>query len=213
MESPIRRDLIPEGIEIIETFLRTADGVMPRLERHVGRMCLAAGRLNFSYSASEAREMAAQISSNVALRCRFALTRKGLSLTTSPATVAVASWKVMMSKDAIDEKDIWRGLKTSQRAIYDQARADMPSGIDEVLFLNTRGAVAEGAITNIFVKDDKGMLLTPPVSAGALPGVLRADLLAADQAKVARLSLRDLTESKIFCGNSLRGLIPAELVL
>ncbi|MGB1236737.1 MAG: aminotransferase class IV, partial [Pseudomonadales bacterium] len=42
-----------------------------------------------------------------------------------------------------------------------------------MIFLNSRGYVAEGTITNVFVEDDAGILLTPAVSAGALPGILR----------------------------------------
>ena len=36
--------------------------------------------------------------------------------------------------------------------------------------------VAEGARSNVFVERD-GCLLTPPLSSGALPGVLRGELL------------------------------------
>jgi hypothetical protein len=48
--------------------------------------------------------------------------------------------------------------------------------------LNECGEVAEGARSNIFVERD-GVLLTPPIESGALPGVLRADLLARGQAR------------------------------
>ncbi|MGB5008758.1 MAG: aminotransferase class IV, partial [Candidatus Dechloromonas phosphoritropha] len=47
------------------------------------------------------------------------------------------------------------------------------------MFLNERGEVAEGARSNVFVGRD-GTLLTPSLSSsGCLPGVLRAELLAA----------------------------------
>ena len=39
---------------------------------------------------------------------------------------------------------------------YDAARAALPAGIDEGLFLNERGEVCEGTITNVFVDSAKG---------------------------------------------------------
>lgn len=209
MESPLRRDLIPENLEVIETFGRLATGEMPRLERHIGRMCLTARKLGFDFSAPKAREIAAGISGDVAMRCRFSLTAQGLTLTTAPICQTMTSWKVMMSDVALDEKSLWRSMKTSQRQIYDTARANLPGGVDEMIFLNSRGNVAEGTITNIFVLDDDGILLTPPVSSGALPGILRAELLAENKAKVARLGVADLEQGRLYCGNSLRGLIKA----
>jgi len=211
VESPLRRDMIPEDLEIIETFGRTPDRDMPRLDRHIGRMCLTARKLGFDFDAQQARDMAAGISGDVALRCRFSLTVKGLTLKVVPAAATVASWQVALSDVSLDETDVWRGMKTSQRGVYDHARATMPDGVDEMVFLNRRGDVAEGTITNVFVADMSGMLLTPPVSAGALPGVLRAELLALGKAKVARLSASDLRDGMLYCGNSLRGLIAAEL--
>lgn len=47
---------------------------------------------------------------------------------------------------------------------------------DEAILLNTASMVADGAVSNVFmVKDNQ--VITPPVSDGALPGVVRAVLL------------------------------------
>ena len=56
------------------------------------------------------------------------------------------------------------------------------------------------------------MLLTPPLTSGLLPGVLRAELIRERKARGEVLQLDDLRHRKLFVGNSLRGLIPAELV-
>jgi para-aminobenzoate synthetase/4-amino-4-deoxychorismate lyase len=56
----------------------------------------------------------------------------------------------------------------------------------------------------------RGVLLTPPLASGALPGVLREDLLAAGQAVEAVLWPDDLTHGFLL-GNALRGLIPVRL--
>lgn len=50
------------------------------------------------------------------------------------------------------------------------------AGANEAILLNTRGFVAEGNASNVFVvRGDR--LLTPPVSSGALPGVAREAVL------------------------------------
>ena len=69
--------------------------------------------------------------------------------------------------------------------------------------------LTEGSFTSLFVERD-GILLTPPLSLGLLPGVLRATLLAENKAVEANLAIDDLQDG-FFIGNSLRGLIPATL--
>ncbi|WP_332116173.1 aminotransferase class IV [Azorhizobium caulinodans] len=51
------------------------------------------------------------------------------------------------------------------------------AGCDDALLLNTQGRLAESTIANLFVQRD-GQLLTPPLSEGALPGVMRAEVVA-----------------------------------
>jgi para-aminobenzoate synthetase/4-amino-4-deoxychorismate lyase len=50
------------------------------------------------------------------------------------------------------------------------------------------------------------MLLTPPLEAGLLPGVLRAELIAEGKAREAPLT-PDALDGEVWLGNSLRGLI------
>jgi len=52
----------------------------------------------------------------------------------------------------------------------------MSQGYDEAILLNTASNVADGSISNIFMVKDH-QIFTPPVTDGALPGVVRAILL------------------------------------
>jgi len=57
------------------------------------------------------------------------------------------------------------------------ARAEArESGADEALFLNTAGFLTEASVSNLFLVRE-GQVLTPPVSAGLLPGITRAVVL------------------------------------
>jgi 4-amino-4-deoxychorismate lyase len=87
----------------------------------------------------------------------------------------------------------------------------LPVGIDEAIFLNERDELCEGTITNLFLERDDGVLLTPPVSSGCLPGVLRRALLDDGRAQEAVLRPDDLIGQRFYMGNSLRGLIAAEV--
>ena len=49
-------------------------------------------------------------------------------------------------------------------------------GADEAILLNTRGFVAEGSASNVFLVQ-QGSLLTPGVESGALPGITRRVVL------------------------------------
>lgn len=64
-------------------------------------------------------------------------------------------------------------------------------GAAAALLLNTRGRVAEGAIANIFARVG-GRLVTPPVGEGALPGIMRAAVMALGDVFEAPLTEADL---------------------
>ncbi|MBU6472457.1 MAG: aminotransferase class IV, partial [Alphaproteobacteria bacterium] len=67
----------------------------------------------------------------------------------------------------------------------------------------------EGARSNVFVRID-GVLYTPPLSAGALDGCLRRELIDTGQCRECTLLPADLARADaVFFGNSLRGLVPA----
>ncbi|NKB43618.1 MAG: 2-keto-4-methylthiobutyrate aminotransferase [Alphaproteobacteria bacterium] len=75
--------------------------------------------------------------------------------------------------------------------------------VDDALLLNTQGRLAESTIANVFLMIN-GALLTPPVSDGALPGVMRADLIARFRAEEHPLEIDDLARAEeAFLTNAL----------
>jgi len=86
-------------------------------------------------------------------------------------------------------------------------REALARGADEAILLNTRGAVAEASIANLFVLSG-GVLKTPPIADGALPGIMRRALIERCGAVETSLTPADLTgATAIFLSNSL-GLKP-----
>jgi para-aminobenzoate synthetase/4-amino-4-deoxychorismate lyase len=60
------------------------------------------------------------------------------------------------------------------------------------------------------VRRADGMLLTPPLALGLLPGILRGELIDQGLAAEAELTLADLANGFLI-GNALRGLLPARI--
>lgn len=64
-------------------------------------------------------------------------------------------------------------------------------GADDAVMLNTVGRVAETSIANLFARID-GAWATPPVEEGALPGIMRAEVLTRLEAVERPLTVEDL---------------------
>ncbi|MEM8786406.1 MAG: aminotransferase class IV, partial [Pseudomonadota bacterium] len=68
--------------------------------------------------------------------------------------------------------------------------------------------------TTLYAERD-GVLLTPPLSAGVLPGVHRAFMIEEGERIVRQetLTVDDLIGAdRLFAGNAVRGLIPARMI-
>ncbi len=104
--------------------------------------------------------------------------------------------------------DLRLAHKTTDRAIYRDALKR--GGTYEVLMTDEEGFLTEGCFSSIFVeRGDK--LVTPPLSRGILPGVLRRSLIEMGEAVEADLKPRDLAHG-FFIGNAARGMVAASLV-
>jgi 4-amino-4-deoxychorismate lyase len=149
------------------------------------------------------------------LRLRLELFRDGeITLTTAPFVLQAPGsvWTLRIAEARTTSTDPLTHHKTTRRELYDAARKEFPAAeADEVILLNEKGEIAEGTITNIFVDDGMDRLLTPPLSSGCLAGVLRTSLICAKKAVNQRLRPEDLVGKTLYVGNSLRGLIRAEL--
>jgi len=144
---------------------------------------------------------------------RLLLARDGAVSVTSGliAPAAGAPLRVGLAAERLDAADPFLRHKTTRREAYERAFAQAEAaGLDEAILLNRRGEVADASRNSVFVERD-GRLLTPPIASGALPGVLRAELIAQGRAVEHALTPADLDMGTLFLGNSLHGLRPASL--
>lgn len=203
----------PDGLTVFETMRAEADGRIALWPLHLARLRRGCAALGFPLDEARALALLARLPRGQVLRARLAVDQVGaLSLTHAPLPPNPALWRVVIARQRLDAGDPWLGIKSTHRPIYDAARAALPPDSDEAILLNQAGQPCEGTITSLFL-DRGGVLLTPPLSAGLLPGVLRASLMAAGRAQEHALTLDDLRGGGLFMGNALRGLIPARLTI
>ncbi len=199
---------------LIETLLWTRQEGFFLLPEHFRRMGASASALGFAFDEprlNSALEEAVACAASERLRLRLVLARQGaheLSVEPIEPVARETLWRVAVAKRRFSSAEPMLRHKTTRREIYEEELAR--SGADEVLFLNERDEVCEGARTNVFLAQGE-TLLTPPLASGLLPGTLRARLLAEGKAREDYLALEDLENSEFFMGNSVRGLVRARL--
>lgn len=200
---------------LIET-LRWDEHGFHLLERHLERLETSAAFFEMNFPRAAIRAGLEEAVAGLALpqRVRLVLDEDGeITVSTAPLQ-PIGKLRFVLAEERMDSGDPLLRHKTTRRAVYDGARerAHAERGAGEVLFLNERGELTEGSFTNLFVEKD-GRLFTPPLSSGLLPGTLRAELIAEANVGERILTPADLEAAdRIFLGNSVRGLVPAEWI-
>ncbi|MFY9658718.1 MAG: aminotransferase class IV [Methylocystis sp.] len=199
---------------LIETLVWTRKEGFSLLPEHLRRLGASASALGFVFDEGRVRsalDAAVAVPALERLRLRLVLSSDGsheLGLETIAQTSPETLWRVAVAKRRFFSAEPMLRHKTTRREIYEEELAG--SGADEVLFLNERDEVCEGARSNVFLAQGD-VLLTPPLASGLLPGTLRARLVAVGRAREDYLALEDFEGREFFMGNSVRGLVRAKL--
>jgi para-aminobenzoate synthetase/4-amino-4-deoxychorismate lyase len=210
---------MPCEFELFETMHATHAGGCRHLERHLQRLQASAAYFGFIFDEKNIRaalSAACLPLPDGAHRLRLALRQDGeIVLQTAALADLPLPVKVLLAPQATDAGDLFLRHKTTIRTAYDAAwRAAEQQGAFDQLFCNAQGQLTEGGRSTVFVKLN-GKWYTPPLSAGVLPGVMRAVLLddAVWAAQERSLSLDDVRKAEqiVMC-NALRGVLPATMV-
>jgi para-aminobenzoate synthetase/4-amino-4-deoxychorismate lyase len=205
----VRRE--SQTFDLIETMRFDPQEGIVELERHLDRLRGSATDLDFQFDRHAARNelQAATFGRQSGAMVRLLLSRSGAMAIQvkpfdEPDEVPVT---VALRPLPVESKDFRLRYKTTDRRFYDQARRE--DGAYETIFVDPDGHLTEGSRTSIFVERD-GKLLTPPVTRGLIPGILRGKLIDEGKAAEADLTPDDLTDG-FYVGNIVRGLVPARL--
>ncbi len=205
----------PDKLFLIETMLW--EGAYPLIDLHLDRLADSADYFGFACDRAAVNaaleEHARQFTDASPRKVR-------LLLIDSEGNVQIGSEplppnpdpnraaRVCISSHRTDPADPTLYHKTTQRPIYALEYLEAQRrGFDDVLFLNLRGEVTEGAISNVFIEKD-GKWFTPPIECGLLAGVYRRHLLETRPEIEERvLFLYDLRQADgVYIANAVRGL-------
>ncbi|WP_038496698.1 aminodeoxychorismate synthase component I [Collimonas arenae] len=116
--------------------------------------------------------------------------------------------RLLIADTPTQKDDLFLRHKTTVRQSYDQAwQSAQRQGAFDMLFFNQEGELTEGGRSSVFLKLD-GRWYTPPLTSGALPGVMRSVVLNDPlwNAQERQLSKEDLLAAEqIMVCNALRG--------
>jgi len=207
-----------DAFGLIETFGWHKQTGFMWLDLHMERLSKSTTALGFKFPETAIMQALQSTVENLsgAQKIRLELSKDGavkVEATTMLVVNPDAPLPVTLSKNPLSSGDALLAHKTTRRGFIEGElrRLKADTSCAEVLFFNERGELCEGSYTNVFIRKD-GQMLTPPLSCGLLPGVLRQALIVSGAVHEQILTLDDVrTADTIHIGNSVRGLIPARL--
>lgn len=202
-----------EPFQLIETMLW--DGEFRLLNSHLDRMESSAFYFGFPFDRPLITATLFDLcksptfDSGSRQRIRLTLAASGRAATeVSHCPHEPAKISIWLADERSSSSDAFRRHKTTRRDLYDRLYKKAGEyGFEEVIFANENGDITEGAISNIFI-ERRGAMLTPPVTSGVLPGVLRRHILETREgSREVVLTVDDLKSADgIYLCSSLRGL-------
>lgn len=208
------------NIQLIETMRVESGGAMPLLDLHMRRLAASCRDLAYAFPGeplqSAIRQCLSGLDAGAAHRLRLLLDADGtytLEAAILPATMQPVSLR--LAATPLRAERVWLRHKTTHRPWYTEAHrwlSEHPAYFD-VLYCNDKDEACEGSRSNLYVRDDAGIWLTPPIACGALPGVQRQHLLDQGRVREAVLSREDLLRAPALrVSNALRGWLDAAIV-
>jgi len=193
--------------ELLETVLWTPVENYFLLDLHLVRMKSSAAYFSFPLEEESLRKKLSSLASElppVPHRVRLLLNREGKIICEAKPYGEIpdnTELFVCLAKHSVASGDVFLYHKTTNRLVYDNAKALRP-GYDEVILWNEKGEVTEFCTGNIVVEME-GEMLTPPVNCGLLPGTFRQWLLKKGFVKerVITLEMLGLCEKVHLCNS------------
>lgn len=206
---------------LIETMRAEPGHAMPLLDGHLSRLQRSCVALGFHWPGEDAVRQGvdstlSSLDAQQTWRLRLLLHMDGtLELEASVLAPIPSPVNVVLWGPRAKGAERWLQYKTTHRPWYQQAStwlAEHPDVFD-VLFWDGDGFMCEGSRSNLYVQTQDGRWLTPPLDAGALPGVQREALLRAGRVHEAPIHRAAFAQAPaIRISNALRGWCDAILV-
>ncbi|HEX9615279.1 MAG TPA: aminodeoxychorismate synthase component I [Bacteroidota bacterium] len=208
-----------EEFDLIETLRWQPGRGFALLPLHLKRLSSSAAYFGFRYASDHIRVKLGEVSrtreARKPLRVRVLLSRVG-SIRMEAAALGpdAAGVSAAMAQIQTDSRNRFLFHKTTRRDLYErELNSPAAKGHFDMIFLNERGEVTEGARSNIILRvGDR--YFTPPVHSGLLPGTYRAHLLQKKGFPLAEKILYPddvASADEILLCNAVRGLVPVRI--
>ncbi len=190
--------------KIIET-MNVCNGEILFLDKHLERLKKTALALGFKFDNIDFINLKDGI-------LRLLLSKDGSYTIEINDFIEHKTNKIIISKNRVNSNEKFLYYKTTIRPWYDDVNMKIKNNeIYDEIFLNEYDEITEGSRSNIVIQKDD-MLYTPPIKCGLLNGIFRDELVRNKQCIEKKLYIHDLINAdKIFCINSVRGMIEVNL--
>jgi para-aminobenzoate synthetase/4-amino-4-deoxychorismate lyase len=196
--------------DLLETMLWSPVNGFSLLEYHLKRLVQSADYFGFNLDLPRIREKLESLATGLPAtphRIRLLVARNGsFRCDTSafdPGSMHFAD--ILLAKSPVDSNDLFLYHKTTHRRIYEDALRMRPGSAD-VLMFNEMGEITESTFANVAFEID-GLVCTPPLRCGLLPGTYRAWMLDRAQVQERSVTIEDALRSpNVYLMNSVRGM-------
>lgn len=196
-ETLTKTKFLNENFQLVET-IKVEDGKLLFEQEHLERMKKSAEHFGLKFEKPDIKPEKDGI-----LRILF---RDKFEYEYKPLTPAKTN-KIRISPITINSQNEFMYHKTTYRPWFYDSCQNFDKFYDEIFF-NEKGELTEGARSNIVLQIN-GNLYTPPVSCGLLDGIYKRQMENVTEKILYKSDL--LNAEKIFCVNSVRGIVEVHL--
>ena len=194
-----------------------------RLEEHINRLVNSCKMYHMTLEYSE-KELKESIIETIKINnvqdcyirpiCYYGYGKMGVNPLPNKVSTSIALWdwedhiKTQGDKGMRVIVSSWVRIDSRSLPIHAKASANyansalarieaLKSGVDEAIMLNMSGMVVEGTAENIFIVKDE-MLVSPPLTSGALDGITRSSILTVAQHLGINFQICDISRDELY---------------
>lgn len=196
----------PPEFLLLETLLWEPSTGWFLLDYHLQRLQHSASELGFLYDGKIVTDTLAHTAESLSSPTRGRLLlhpNSDVRVQTAEAGPTGQQMFLAIAPSPVDSADLLLRHKTTQRALYNQFRAERPDA-DDVILWNERNELTETCIGNLCVRFGNRWF-TPDLTSGLLPGTYRQFLIEEGTIEPKRLPLQALYDAdEVVFINSVR---------
>jgi branched-chain amino acid aminotransferase len=194
-----------------------------RLEDHIKRLFNSCKmyHMTLEYSDKELREAIIETIKINKIKdcyirpiCYYGYGKMGVNPLPNKVSTSIALWNWEDHIKTVGDKGMrviissWARIDSRSLPIHAKATANyansalarieaIKSGVDEAIMLNMNGMVVEGTAENIFIVKNE-MLVTPPITSGALDGITRSSILSIAENLRINFQISDISRDELY---------------